>query len=60
MGYRAESIEGVNKFKFINDKMQIWRISQYCAPTKNNKNIFVIRVPEGEDRDNVAAKHLKK
>lgn len=60
MGYREESIEGVNKFKFINDKMQTWRILQYYAPTKNNKNIFVIRVPEGEDRDNVAEKHLKK
>lgn len=53
MGNREKSIEGVNKFKFISDKMQTWRILQFYVPTKNIKNIFVIRVPEVEGKDNV-------
>lgn len=37
MGYREVSIKGVNKFKFINDKMQNWRILPFYKPTENNK-----------------------
>lgn len=58
MGYREKSIEGVNKF--ISDEMQTWRTLHYYVPTKNNKNVFVIRVPEGEETDNATEKHLKK
>lgn len=36
------------------------RILQFYEPTENNKNIFEIGVLEGEGRDNVAEKHLKK
>ena len=40
--------------------MQPWRQLQFYEATKNHENIFVIKVAEGEGKDNVAGKHLKK
>lgn len=40
MGYREVSIEGVNKFKLINDKMQTWRIWPFYKFTTNSENFF--------------------
>lgn len=39
--------------------MQTWRILKFYEPSKNNKNIFVTGFAEGEEKNNIAQKHLK-